>query len=410
MLNFLRNVNNKNLSPEEQLQKIKAGSADLVSEEELLSKLKKSVKNNKPLQIKAGFDPSRPDLHLGHLVLLNKLKIFQELGHQVVFLVGDFTALIGDPSGRNQTRPILQKEEVNKNAKTYTQQVFKILDKRKTKVVFNSQWMNKMSAWELIELAGRYSVSRMLEREDFSKRFKEQNSIGLHEFFYPLIQGYDSVVLKTDVELGAVDQLFNLLVGRALQKKMGQDPQCLITFPLLEGTDGVQKMSKSFHNYIALEDSPKEMFGKIMKLNDKIMLRYYKLLLAKTDQELQELKKQHPKQAKMNLGSYFVELFYGKALAEQTSKEFEKVFSQKQAPSDMKEYAADSGEIWLAYLLKNTGLAGSTSEARRLIQGGAVQWNGCKIQDEQLKLNLKRGEEHILQAGKRHFIKIKVEG
>ena len=397
------------LPPEEQLEKIKAGSVDVVSEEELLQKLKKSFKSNKPLQIKTGFDPSRPDLHLGHLVLLNKLKLFQELGHQVVFLIGDFTALIGDPSGRNQTRPMLEKSDIKKNAKTYSKQVFKILNKKKTKIRFNSEWMNKMSLPEFIKLTGQYTLSRMMERDDFSKRFKEQYSIGIHELLYPLVQGYDSIMLKTDVELGATDQLFNLLVGRELQKKAGQELQCIITFPLLEGTDGVRKMSKSFDNYIAFEDSPKDIFGKIMKLNDEMMFHYYELLTDKTPQELKELKNKHPKEVKMGLGFYFVKLFYNSSLAEKAKIEFEKVFSKREVPSDMPEHQVQSTEaVWICYLLKDCKLAASTSEARRLVSSGAVQWNGKKVQDEQLKISLKKGEEGMLQSGRRNFIKIKV--
>ena len=394
------------LPPEEQLKQIKAGSVDLVSEEELLQKLKKSFKNKKPLQIKTGFDPSRPDLHLGHLVLLNKLKLFQDLGHQVVFLIGDFTAMIGDPSGRNQTRPMLEQSDIKKNAKTYAKQVFKVLNKKKTKIRFNSEWMNKMSIPKFIKLAGSYTLSRMMERDDFSNRFKEQHSIGIHELLYPLIQGYDSIMLKADVELGATDQLFNLLVGRELQKKTGQEPQCIITFPLLEGTDGVRKMSKSFDNYIALEDSPKEIFGKIMKLSDEMMFHYYELL---TDKTPTELKNKHPKEVKMDLGFYFVKLFHNHSSAEKAKAEFEKVFSKGETPSDMPEYKIQPAEaMWICYLLKDCKLAGSTSSARRLINSGAVYWNGKKVQDEQLKVNLEKGEEHILQSGRRQFIKIKV--
>ncbi len=397
------------LPPEEQLKQIKVGSVDLVSEEELLRKLKKSFKNKKPLQIKTGFDPSRPDLHLGHLVLLNKLKLFQNLGHQVVFLIGDFTAMIGDPSGRNQTRPMLETSDIKKNAKTYAKQVFKVLNKRKTMIRFNSEWMNKMSIQEFIKLAGSYTLSRMMERDDFSNRFKEQHSIGIHELLYPLIQGYDSIMLKADVELGATDQLFNLLVGRELQKKTGQEPQCIVTFPLLEGTDGVRKMSKSFDNYIALEDSPKEIFGKIMKLSDEMMFHYYELLTDKTPQELKELKNKHLKQVKMDLGFYFVELCHGRSLAEKARVEFEKVFSKGEVPSDMPEHRVQPNkELWVCYLLKDCQLADSTSSARRLIKSGAIQWNGKKIQDDQWKIDLKKGEEHILQSGRRYFIKVKV--
>ena len=407
-------ANKKTLSPEQQLEKIKTSTVDLVSEKELLNKLKNSVKKNRPLKIKAGFDPSRPDLHFGHLVLLKKLKTFQDIGHEVIFLIGDFTALIGDPSGRDKTRPLLEAKTVKENAKTYSAQVFKILDKKKTKIMFNSRWMDKMHLREFIKLLSSSTVSRILEREDFTRRIKKNLSIGLHEFIYPLVQAYDSVVLKADVELGAGDQLFNLLTARDLQKKFGQESQCVVTLPLLEGTDGVQKMSKSFNNYIALKDSPKNMFGKIMSLNDDLMLKYYELLTDKTDEEFSFLKKQiqskkiHPKKAKEDLAFYFVNLFYGEKEAKKALEEFEKVFSKKEKPSDIKEYKIKAGQDkGLAYLLKEAGLTTSTSEAGRLIKGGGVKIDHQKITDYNFVLNLKVGESRLIKSGKRNFIKIK---
>ena len=401
-----------NCEPERQLEKICLNSVDCISKEELLKKLQKSFKEKKPLRVKAGFDPSRPDLHLGHVVLLNKLKVFQDLGHHVIFLIGDFTAQIGDPSGLDKTRPLLGKEEVKTNSKTYSRQVFKILDKKKTEVCFNSSWMDKMSGKNLIELAGQYTVARMLERDDFSKRFKSNQSICLHEFLYPLVQGYDSVVLKSDVELGATDQLFNLLVGRELQKKQGQEPQCVLTFPLLEGLDGVRKMSKSYDNYIAIEDSPKDIFGRIMKLSDELMIRYYELL---TDENVVELKKKlqsgakHPMEAKIELACFFVECFHDSSAAEKAKREFQNIFSRKEMPSDIKQFISPPVEnLWICHLIHRAGLSPSTSEARRLVDSRAVDIDGKKVEDSNLKMTLKKGEEFILKVGKRRFVKVKV--
>lgn len=404
------------MSPEEQVKKIRFGSVDFVSEEELLKKLVKSFTQKKPLKIKAGFDPSRPDLHLGHAVLLNKLKQFQDLGHQVIFLIGDFTARIGDPSGSDKTRPVLSSAQVKENAKTYSRQVFKILDRDKTTVCFNSQWMDKMLAGELISVASKYTIARMLERDDFSNRFKTNKSICVHEFLYPLVQGYDSVVLKADVELGGTDQLFNLLVGRELQKRSGQEPQCVLTVPVLEGTDGVQKMSKSYDNYIAIEDSPREIFGKTMKLSDPLMIRYYKLLTDKTNEEIRKLKedlksgKAHPMAVKKELACFFVERFYSASQAEKEKEHFENIFSRQGMPSDIQEHIFSPKEegVWICHLIREVGFSSSTSEARRLVQGLAVEINGKKVRDDNLKMDLKKGDEFILKAGKRRFAKIKV--
>ncbi len=401
--------------PKEQLKQITQASVDVISKEALLQKLTNSYDSKKPLRIKAGFDPSRPDLHIGHTVLLNKLKLFQDFGHQVLFLIGDFTAQIGDPSGSNQTRPLLTLNEVQSNAQTYTQQVFKVLDKAQTKVYFNSEWMNKMSAKKLIELASWHTVARMLERDDFSKRYKKNLSISLHEFLYPLIQGYDSVVMRADIELGATDQLFNLLVGRELQKKAGLNQQCVLTMPLLEGTDGVKKMSKSYDNYIALEDSPKEIFGKTMKISDDQMLRWYELLTNKTIEEIKQLKhdlqskNKHPKEAKMDLAQTLVTRFYGVQEGKKARVEFDRIFSAGELPKNIpKHIIPHNASVWICYLLREVNLASSTSEARRLIEGGALEIGGNKIQDPHLKLSLKVGEELILKAGKRRFAKIQV--
>ena len=403
------------LSAEEQLKRIRSNSVDLVSEKELLKKLTESVKKKQPLRIKAGFDPSRPDLHLGHVVLLNKLKLFQTLGHQVVFLIGDFTAQIGDPSGSDKTRPILSQSKVKKNAKTYSNQVFKILDKNKTEMCFNSAWMNKMSAAELIDLSGQYTVARMLERDDFSKRFKKNQPICIHEFLYPLVQGYDSVVLKSDVELGGTDQLFNLLVGRELQKRKGQKPQCILTVPILEGLDGVQKMSKSYDNYIAIEDSPKDIFGKTMKLSDELMVRYYELLTDKTNEEMIQLKvglksgKKHPMEVKMDLAYFFVKRFHSSSAAKKEKENFKNIFSRHEVPDDIPEHIFPPTEdFWICHLIYEVGFSPSTSEARRLVQGLAVEINGEKIKDSNLKMSLKSGDDFILKVGKRRFAKVKV--
>ena len=405
------------LSPEEQFNLIEYGLVDLVSKEELLAKLKDSFENNKPLRIKVGFDPSRPDLHLGHVVLLNKLTLFQDLGHRVLFLIGDFTAQIGDPTGFNQTRPSLSREEVEQNAKSYSRQVFKVLDKEKTDIYFNSRWMDKVSGSQLIQLARQHTVARMLERDDFSKRFKNNQSICIHEFLYPLIQAYDSVVLKSDIEMGGTDQIFNLLLGRDFQKKAGQPVQCVLTLPVLEGIDGVRKMSKSYNNYIALEDSPSEMFGKTMKINDELMIRYFELLTDKSKDQMQELKTKlnegavHPKKLKMDLAAGFVKKFHSLEAAQTAQEEFEKVFSRSGLPSDIPEYVTSPvPDFWICYLMQKSGLTSSTSEARRLIQSAAVEIDGKKVKDTNLKLNLKTGDLLTLKVGKRGFVKIKVKG
>ena len=333
-----------------QLEVIKRGAVEIISEEELKRKLEQSIKTKKPLKIKAGFDPTAPDIHLGHTVLLRKLRQFQELGHEVYVLIGDFTGQIGDPTGRSEIRKQLTKEEVEKNALTYKKQISKILDIHKLKVVFNSSWFEKMSVVEMLRLTSHASVSQMLARDDFKKRFSRGENISILEFLYPFMQGYDSVVLEADVELGGTDQIFNLLFGRELQKDFGQKPQAVITMPLLEGTDGIQKMSKSYGNYIGINEPPKEIFGKVMSISDELMFKYYELL---TDDDLDEVKKLHPKEAKERLAENIVTQYYSKKEVENAAKEFKRVFGQKELPEEISEYKIDGKQTILSILLKS---------------------------------------------------------
>jgi len=391
-----------------QLEIIKRGAVDLITEEELVEKLRHSVKTGKPLRIKAGFDPTAPDLHLGHTVLIQKLKDFQTLGHHILLLIGDFTGMIGDPTGRSETRKPLSKEEVLKNADTYKEQVFKILDKEKTEVVFNSEWMEKMRADELVELAGSFTVARMLERDDFSKRYKEGRAISIHEFLYPLIQGYDSVVLKSDVELGGTDQLFNLLVGRTLQKESGQSPQVVITMPLLEGTDGKEKMSKSLNNYIGITEPPSEIFGKVMSISDELMARYYTLLSGKPMEYIDDIKSGiiHPRDAKEELAFELTARFHGSEAAEKAKEGFKKLFVLKEAPEDIEEVRIKGrvGEKkWLPKVMVEAGLAKSTSEAIRLIEQGGVRRDGERVKDATIEI---LSDSTSIQVGPRKFKKI----
>lgn len=401
-------------APEEQLKQLKKGSAEIVSETELLAKLRKSFKENKPLRIKAGFDPSRPDLHVGHTVLLNKLRQFQQLGHHVIFLIGDFTALIGDPTGKNEARPPLTEAEIKKNAETYAQQVYKVLDKEKTEVAYNSSWMMKFTSADFIRLTSQYTLARMIERDDFSKRYAAKTPIHLHELLYPLVQGYDSVALKSDVELGGTDQKFNLLVGRELQKSAGQEPQCILTVPILEGLDGVQKMSKSLDNYIGVDDVPREMFGKTMRVSDELMLRYYELLTDISVEELEALRTalksgtMHPRTVKVELGRQLVERFHGKEAAANAVIEFDRIFVNKGLPDDVPEKSVPPGEFGICKLMVDLGLATSNGEAKRAIEGGAVSREGEKIADPQLKVNLNSGESFVLKNGKKKFVRVKV--
>ncbi len=403
------------VAPKEQLKLLLRGAVDIVSEEELLKKLEKSFRENKPLRIKAGFDPSRPDLHLGHTVLMNKMRQFQDLGHHVIFLIGDFTALIGDPTGKNETRPALTREEVKEFAKTYARQVFKILDPQKTEVAYNSTWMDKFTAYDFIKLSAQYTVARIMERDDFSKRFKDQTPISIHEFLYPLVQGYDSVALKADVEMGGTDQRFNLLVGRSLQKSYGQESQCILTMPILEGLDGVQKMSKSLNNYIAVEDSPRDMFGKTMRLSDELMIRYYELLSDLSPVDFEKLKADlkdgtiHPRDVKVNLAKFFVSRFHGDAAGAAAVKEFNEIFVNKGIPDDIPEIQIEAGEYGLSQFLAKLGLVASSSEGRRQIEGNAVAINQAKVSDPNIKVVVKLSaqESTLVNVGKKRWVKIK---
>ena len=397
--------------PALQLEELKRGASDIISEAELLGKLRRSAKEGKPLRVKAGFDPTAPDLHLGHTVLIRKLKDFQSLGHHVLLLIGDFTGTIGDPSGRSVVRKHLSKEEVGKNAETYKTQVFKILDEARTEVVFNSEWMEKMTAAELVELASRHTVARMLERDDFSKRYKGGQPISIHEFLYPLIQGYDSVVLRADVELGGTDQLFNLLVGRSLQKEFGQEPQAVLTTALLEGTDGTQKMSKSFDNYIGITEPAPEIFGKVMSITDELMCRYYELLSDVDAIRLKEIKtgKVHPKEAKEALAFELAARFHGEEEAEKAKEGFSALFKKKEVPDDIEEVTiyAEGESIPLPNVLVESLFTDSTSVARRDIKGGGVRVDEKKVTDVSSSLSV--GSEFLIQKGKRHFKKVRVE-
>jgi tyrosyl-tRNA synthetase len=394
----------------EQIDLITRGTVEIISIEEMEKKIDRSIKEKKPLIVKAGFDPTAPDLHLGHTVLIHKLRHFQELGHTAVFLIGDFTGMIGDPSGRSDTRELLTREKLLRNAETYKEQVFKILDPKKTVVDFNSRWMKKMGTEGLIEIAAQQTVARMLERDDFKTRFQNNQPIAIHEFLYPLIQGYDSVALKADVELGGTDQIFNLFVGRDLQRYFGQEPQVVITVPILVGTDGVKKMSKSLGNYIGITEPPKDIFGKIMSISDDLMIDYYELLSAISTDDLAKLKKDisenklNPKVAKERLAIEVVSRFWGEDKAKGALEEFERVFSDKKIPTDIPKIDMEPGEKWLPKLITDLGLTSSTSEAKRMISQGAVTIDGKKVDGE--NYTLKDKSEYILKVGKRKFSKI----
>ena len=399
------------MDPKEQLRIIKRGAVGVISEEELTEKLSASLAGGKPLRVKAGFDPTAPDLHLGHTVLIQKLKQFQDLGHHVMLLIGDFTAMIGDPSGKSETRKPLTKEEVLANSRTYTDQVFKILDESKTEVVYNSEWMERLTTADLIELMSKYTVARMLERDDFSKRYKDGRPIAIHEFLYPLIQGYDSVVLKADVELGGTDQLFNLLVGRDLQREMGQAPQAVVTMPLLEGTDGVQKMSKSFGNYIGITEAPSEIFGKLMSISDELMVRYYELLSGVSAERLDEIKegRVHPREAKEALAMELTARFWGQEEAEKAREGFNSLFKKKEVPDQIEEVRIEGGEggVWIARLVVAAGGARTNSEAARLVEQGGVRLDGQRVTDR--KARVATDSPVLLQVGKRFFRRVLFE-
>lgn len=399
------------VSIQQQLDEIRRGSSELLVESELVKKLGRG----KPLRIKAGFDPTAPDLHLGHTVLINKMRQFQQFGHEVIFLIGDFTGLIGDPTGRNATRPRLTPEDVQANARTYQEQIFKILDPSRTVIEFNSKWLSNMPLPKFVEVAAQYTVARMLERDDFAKRYKGGQPISVHEFFYPLAQGYDSVALRADVELGGTDQKFNLLVGRQLQEAFGQEPQCVLTMPLLEGLDGVNKMSKSLGNYVGITEAPDAQFGKLMSVSDDLMWRYFELLSFRPLNEISALREaiaggRNPRDVKFELAKEIVGRFHGAAAAERAQAEFIARFSQKSLPTDLPLQvlrAADADGEGLVAALKASGLASSNSEAVRKLAEGAVRVDGEKVTDRALRLA--PGAEHILQIGSRRYARVKIE-
>ncbi len=399
-------------SIEEQIELIERGVEECISREELIEKLKKSEETGVPLKIKAGFDPTAPDLHIGHTVLLQKLKHFQDLGHEIYFLIGDFTGMIGDPTGKSETRKALTREDVEQNAQTYKQQVFKILDSDKTKVVFNSEWLSKLDSFAMIKLASELTVARMLEREDFKVRFDTGKPISIHEFLYPLIQGYDSVALESDVELGGTDQKFNLLMGRDLQRSNNQQPQVVITMPLLEGLDGVNKMSKSLGNYIGITEPPTDIYGKVLSVSDDLMFRYYELLSDLSSDQISELKQKmesgeiHPKEVKKQLARELTARFHSREAADKAEEEFEKIFKKGGLPEDIPEKIVSTSEaIWLPKLLVHLELVNSISDGRRMIKQNAVSIDGEKVTDGDTQIG--PGGEYIIKVGKRRFCKVR---
>jgi tyrosyl-tRNA synthetase len=398
------------LAPAQQLDELRRGASELLTEADLSKKLARG----KPLRVKAGFDPTAPDLHLGHTVLINKMRQFQQLGHTAIFLIGDFTGMIGDPSGKNATRPRLTPDEVQANARTYQEQIFKILDPEKTVIDFNSRWFGAMGASGMIELAAKYTVARMLERDDFAKRYKSRQPIAVHEFLYPLVQGYDSVALKADVELGGTDQKFNLLVGRTLQADYGQEPQVVLTMPLLEGTDGVQKMSKSLGNYIGIHESPADMFGKLMSISDELMWRYFELLSSRTLMDIRVLRKsveegKNPRDAKFELAVEIVDTYHGRGAGEIERERFIARFRDGALPDAIPEkvLASAGASLKLANALKDAGLAASATAAYRLIDQGAVRVDGERVGDRDA--TLEAGSTYLLQAGKRAFARVSIQ-
>ncbi len=397
------------MSVQDALDLICRGTDEVIKLEELESKLKAG----KTLRVKAGFDPTAPDIHVGHTVLINKMKQFQDLGHDVIFLIGDFTGMIGDPTGKSATRKALTREEVLENAKTYQEQIYKILDQEKTIIEFNSNWFKDMTAADMIELSAKYNVARMLERDDFNKRYKSGQSIAIHEFMYPLVQGYDSVALECDVELGGTDQKFNLLVGRHLQAQVGQDPQIVITMPLLEGLDGVNKMSKSLDNYIGIDDAPNDMFGKVMSISDDLMWRYFDLLSFKSNAEIQQFKDdvaqgKNPRDVKFALAMELIERFHDVQAAKDAMASFKAQFQKGAIPDDIDELTIQTadGAMGIAHILKQAGLCSSTSDAIRMVKQGAVKLNGEKVSDP--KTSYPAGTHEVFQVGKRKFAKIKL--
>jgi tyrosyl-tRNA synthetase len=400
---------------DKQMEIIRRGAVDLINEEELKSKLARSIKENRPLRVKLGLDPTAPDLHLGHTVVLQKLKQFQELGHIAIFLIGDFTGMIGDPTGRIETRPALTKEELLVNAETYKKQVFKILDPETTEVRFNSEWFEAMNAADMIRLCAQYTMARMMEREDFRNRYQNNLPISIHEFLYPLVQGYDSVALMADVELGGHDQIFNLFVGRVIQRAYGQESQVLVTVPLLEGTDGVNKMSKSYGNYVGIDEPPDVMFGKLMSISDELMIKYYELLSDITIEQLNSLKEgiqngtAHPRDAKVSFAKEMITRFHSKEAADGAHENFDKMFRDKEVPEDIAVLTMKKSEIgaWLPKLLATIGMVTSTSEGKRMIQQGGVHINGAKVTTDEMSFD--GLSELVIKVGKRKFKKVVFE-
>ncbi len=396
------------MDAKEQVRILSRGAAEIVSELELEQK----IQRGKPLRVKYGADPSAPDIHLGHTVPIRKLKHFQELGHEVYFIIGDFTGRIGDPSGRSETRRQLSEEEVLQNAKTYKEQIFKILDPDKTRVLFNSSWLSPLSFVDVITLASKYTVARMLERDDFKKRMQEEKPVSIHEFLYPLAQAYDSVAIRADVELGGTDQTFNFLLTRDIQREYGLEPQVMMTMPLLEGTDGTQKMSKSLNNYIGINESPRDMYGKTMSIPDELMLKYYELVTDVPFAEIEHIKRQlrdgtvHPRDVKMRLAREIVSLYHGPTAARQAEEEFVRVFQRGGLPEEMSEFRVSPGSIRMVRLMVDSGLAASNSEAKRLIAQGAVKVNQHRVSDPDLELRIE--EEMIIQVGKRKYVRVTV--
>ncbi|RJP72664.1 MAG: tyrosine--tRNA ligase [Candidatus Abyssobacteria bacterium SURF_17] len=406
------------MTPEEQLKILKRGVAEIIAEEELLRKLRRSQETGKPLKVKAGFDPTAPDLHVGSAVVIRKMRHFQDLGHEVIFLIGDFTGMIGDPSGKTETRRQLSREEVLLNAKTYEEQIYKILNPEKTRIVFNSQWCSRMTFEDVIGLASRYTVARLLERDDFAKRMAANQPISVLELLYPLVQGYDSVALEADVELGGTDQKFNLLVGRVIQREYGLEPQVVLTMPLLEGIDGTQKMSKSLGNHIGINEPPDEIYGKTMSVADELMWKYFALATEVPETEIDTMRKRvesgtmHPKEAKQRLAREIVTLYHGESKALSAEENFEKVFARKELPDEtpilkVKQTDLTNGKIWVVKLLVLAGFAKSNAEARRLIEQGGVRINQQDVALQNGDIAVKDGD--VLQAGKRRFVQIAIE-
>lgn len=399
---------NIDLKVNEQMQLIRRGVAEIIPEEELRQKLYRSIKENRPLRVKLGLDPTAPDIHLGHTVVLNKLRQFQDLGHEVHLIIGDFTGRIGDPSGKSETRKQLTEEEVQINAATYKEQIFKVLDRDKTIIRFNSEWLMPLNLADVLSLAGKYTVARMLERDDFEKRYKEGLPIGIHEFLYPLMQGYDSVALKADVEMGGTDQKFNLLVGRNLLKEYGLEPQVALTMPILEGTDGIQKMSKSLGNYIGVNEDANEMFGKTMSIPDELITRYFELVTMVAQDEIDSMQKAmregsaNPRDIKMRLAREIITIYHSREEAQKAQERFQLVFSQRDIPEDIPEAIVKEKELWLPKFLHEQGMVDSTSDGRRMLKQGAVKINGERYEEE----NIEAENAMVVQVGKRKFIRL----